>query len=352
MGLGIMIAQGGQVDEELGAADYVEVVERAGQPTTYRIRLAVNVLQGDITWLRDSRVDPGAVLSILVPVGDKVHCLVKGPVRSHKVHLVHGGAESYLEVEGSDTTVLMDRENKAAVWDSVSDSEAVTAVLSPYGYLLNVDTTSSRHEAAKHTLVQRETDYRFVQRLARRSGFLFWVQADEAGIEMAYFKRPALEGEAETELTINLESPSFQSLDLVWDVEKPTSAPMAQLDLNTKEAIDGTVTQSPLAGLAGQRLADIVPETRTLHLAAPVDDAGDLSARAEGALIEAEWFVRIQGQTSLHALGSLVRTHTVVELQGVGTRHSGKYFVGAVKHTISATGHTMDVELWRNGWEA
>jgi phage protein D len=246
----------------------------------------------------------------------------------------------------------MDRESKAAAWSDATDSDAVTTILSQYGYTPEVESTASQHAESKHTLVQRETDFRFVQRLARRSGFFFWVRADELGVETAYFKRPVLDGEAENKLTIHLSPPSFQSLDLAWDVERPTSASAAQLDLNTKEALDGAVTQSPLMGLAGQRLADIAPETRQLHLAAPVDDAGDLSARAEGALIEAEWFVRVQGQTSLHALGHLVRTHTVVELQGVGSRHSGKYFVGAVKHTISATGHAMDVELWRNGWEA
>ena len=45
-----------------------------------------------------------------------------------------------------------------------------------------------------------------------------------------------------------------------------------------------------------------------------------------------------------------MRAHTVVELQGAGIRHSGKYFVGGVRHTIDADRHRMELELLRNAW--
>jgi hypothetical protein len=39
-----------------------------------------------------------------------------------------------------------------------------------------------------------------------------------------------------------------------------------------------------------------------------------------------------------------------VEVQGAGAKHSGKYYVTAVKHNIDAVAYTMDIELARNGW--
>ena len=87
-----------------------------------------------------------------------------------------------------------------------------------------------------------------------------------------------------------------------------------------------------------------------MHLFAPVDDAGDLQARGAGLLVEADWFIQATCQTSLESLGGLVRAHTVVEVRGAGSRHSGKYFVAAVRHTIDSTAHKMDVTLVRNGW--
>ena len=67
-------------------------------------------------------------------------------------------------------------------------------------------------------------------------------------------------------------------------------------------------------------------------------------------IIEASWFIRATCQTSLDRLASVVRAHSVVEIQGAGKRHSGKYFVSAVRHTIDPAMHRMDLELVRNAW--
>jgi len=57
-------------------------------------------------------------------------------------------------------------------------------------------------------------------------------------------------------------------------------------------------------------------------------------------------------ETSFETLGVVLRPAQVVEVTGAGTRHSGKYFVTAVRHTIDATSHTMALELARNAWGA
>jgi hypothetical protein len=123
-----------------------------------------------------------------------------------------------------------------------------------------------------------------------------------------------------------------------------------QLDLNTKSDITGDVPQTPETLLGDQSLLAITGDTRSAHLTAPADDAGDLKARGEGALIESQWFIRATCETSVHALGKVIRSHSVVNLRGIGARHSGKYLVRAVRHTIDQNAHKMDVELVRNGW--
>ena len=198
--------------------------------------------------------------------------------------------------------------------------------------------------------MQRASDLDFVRRLARRNGFLFWIDCDSSGIETAHFRRPKLDGNAGMNLDINLDTNNLGTLDLAWDVEKYTSVVAAQLNLNDKSDIDGDVTSSPLAALGTQSLADITGDTRSAHLHTPADDAGDLSARGEGALIEDAWFIRAAGQTSVNSLGDLLRTNSIVNVRGVGTRHSGKYYVAAVHHTIDPSAHYMQFELVRNGW--
>jgi hypothetical protein len=352
MGLGIAISRNGQPDEELAQASSVEVNERMGEPTTYRIRYEVDISEGDLPFLSDDRLAPGSELAILVPLNNSFHCLVKGPVHGNQIHIEHGGAGSWLEIQGSDTSIAMDRETRSAVWADVKDSDAVLSILADYGYTPDVESTNSTHLETKHTLAQRDSDLRFVQRLARRNGFLFWITCNELGIETAHFKRPPLDGSAAADLVINLKSPSLPSIDIKWDGERPTSVIGMQMDLNNKENIDGAVAKTSQTILGKQSLMDITGDIRSVHLATPVDDSGDLLSRGEGVLIESDWFIHASCQTDLITLGKPVRAHTIAELRGAGSRYSGKYFTAGINHSIDAENHRMNLELVRNGWGA
>jgi hypothetical protein len=81
-----------------------------------------------------------------------------------------------------------------------------------------------------------------------------------------------------------------------------------------------------------------------------VDDVGAFQNRSEAALREAQWFINATCSTSIFRLCKVVRFHTLVNLKGAGTRHSGKYYVTAVRHVIDAATHNMDLELARNAW--
>ena len=151
---------------------------------------------------------------------------------------------------------------------------------------------------------------------------------DEYGVETAHFKQPDLSSNATGQVSINLYAPSLESIDFNWDVERPTKVVGAQLDLNTLNEIDGNVMASPLTSLGGSNLATVTNAARSVHLAAPADDAGDLQARGNATLSEADWFLQATCQTSLERLGTIVRAHTVVELAGAGSRYcpsSGRF---------------------------
>jgi len=350
MGLGISIAVDGSPQPELAETSLVEVEEKMGRATAFRLHYAADISEGDLPLLVDGRLDVGSEISVLVPTDGSRQCLVKGPVTGQRIHLQHGGAGSTLVVHGSDTTITMDREAKSQVWAGLTDSDAVTAILGNYGYAPDVESTSAGHFEDKHTLIQRSTDLYFVQQLARRNGSLFWVTSDEFGVETAHFKRPSLEGGSDAELVINLDSPGIQQLDIEWEVERPTSVETLQLDLNAKTNIDGGVTASPLTLLGNNGLANITGDVHSQYLTAPSDDAGDLTSRGEGALIESSWFIRATCQTSFDVLSRLVRAHTLVNVRGAGSRHSGNYLVASVRHMIDSVAHNMEIELIRNAW--
>jgi hypothetical protein len=352
MAQGVAIRVDNVPDPLAAAATSVEVSEQMGQPTYYSLDYTLDTEEGDFPLLKEGMLGPGSELSVVVSPGGESECLVKGPVCGQQIRLQHGGSGSTLTVQGADSSIKLDRENKVAAWAELTDSSAVSSILAQAGLTPDVETTQAGHFELKHTLIQRETDLNFIRRLARRNGFLFWITCDALGIETAHFKRPVLDGAAACDLVINLSDPkpNLTALDIFWDVERPTQTDSLELDLNTKSDITGTVQKSPLTALGGTALADIVSEPRTAHVYAPVDDSGDLQARNEGTLIDASFFLRATGSTTLSALGKVLRSHSLVNLRGVGTRHSGLWFCSAVRHSIDSTEHRMDFDLVRNGW--
>jgi len=312
----------------------------------------LDIAEGDLPLLAEPKLGPGSEISILVPTEDETHCLVKGPVYGQEIHFEQGGAKSSLSVLAADSSIKLDREDKVVEWKDLTDSAAVQSILGS-DYVPDVETTSAGHMEVKHTLIQRETDLSFIRRLARRNGFLFWVTCDEEGTETAHFKRPPLGGDAACDLIINLvdPKPNLTMLDICWDVERPAKAEATELDLNAKSDITGTVERSPLTPLGGTGLADVISAPYVTHVYAPVDDSGDLQARCEGALIDASFFVKASGTTSLSSLRTVLRAHTLVNLRGAGSRHSGLWLCSSVRHIIDVSEHRMEFELIRNGWK-
>ncbi|HET6611387.1 MAG TPA: contractile injection system protein, VgrG/Pvc8 family [Kofleriaceae bacterium] len=352
MASGLAVMVDGEFDAELSGASRFEVYERMGAPTRFALRWPLVSSEGDLPLATDTRIAPGANLSLHYQESDGVHVLVKGPVTGHTLHLDHGGADAWIEAVGSDTSIEMDREIRSQVWADGTDADAVSAICGHHGLTGDIEATDGVHATDKHALVQRDSDLRFVQRLARRNGFLFWVTHDPTGAGTAHFKPPPLDATAPGRLVINQTPPTIHTFDLRFDVERPTGIDGSQLDLNTKAVIEASSATSPLALLGARDLLSITGDTRTVHVSAPVDDAGDLGARAAATLIDAGWFVHASCETNRAAFGGVLRAHSVVEVLGAGRRHSGRYFVAAVRHMVDSTIHKMAAELVRNAWEA
>lgn len=351
MGLGAIIAIENEPQEDLmasGVVGSIEVYERLGETTYYTINFSCDIADEDISLLGDSRISPGAELMIIIANQGVNECLVRGPVFSHEIELKNGGDGSSVMVKGADNTLKMDRDFKSIVTEG-KDSEAVMTIAKDYfDQTLQYDETTSTHPEAKHTLVQRGTDLQFVRKLARRNGFKFWLTYDEEGVETPWFKRPDLDSESAAELIINRQDYNINSLQISWDSHRPSMAQGLQIDLADKSNIVGNVTEAPHSLLAEISQQKFASDAVTIDLSAPVDDSGELNARLEAAMIEANFFVNASCQTSMQQLGKAVRAGTIVTVTGAGSIHSGKYLVAAVQHKINEASHTMDLELIRN----
>lgn len=353
MGLDILICVDDIPNEKLTQqVSSVEVHEKMDQNTTYKLNFMVDVCDGDISGPIENDSSPGKILSVQAKVNDSLVCLVKGPVTSQQAHIQHGGAGSWLHIEGEDSAHNMDHTTNFQVSDAASDADIATRIIAAGNSMIpDVEATpDSMHNEENHSHVQRETDLSLLRTLARRNGFHFWITYSPAGLATGHFKPRNLEGEPASVLIVNHENYNIDSLQIMADSRVPSQTEGQQLDLRTKTIIGGTVTlDDRTLGTTGLALVT-ASNPQSIHLAPTVDDSGAMQARSRAALRDAQWFINATCHTSLHRLCNIVRNHTIVEVQGAGSKHSGKYYVTGVKHTINATTHNMDLDLSRNAW--
>lgn len=354
MGLDILIRVDDVTSDKLTQLlSSVEVYEKMDQNTTYKLNFMVDVCDGDIAKPIEKDTSPGKILSVMAKVKDSLVCLVKGPVTQQESHLQHGGAGSSLNIEGEDTAHNMDHETKFNVSDSGSDADIARTIISGADQMTAdiEDTPDSKHSEENHSHVQKETDLSLLRTLARRNGFHFWITYSSTGQATGHFKSRSLDGQPAATLIVNQENYNIDSLRVSADSRVPSQTTGKQLNLRTKENIGGDPVTLNDTILGTKNLAQVAgSKTQSMYLAPTIDDTGAMQARSKGALRDAQWFINATCNTSLHRLCNIVRLHTVIEVKGAGTKHSGKYYVTAVKHIIDAAAHKMELELARNAW--
>jgi phage protein D len=359
MGSSFQLLLGGNpADDTLVAAlSSLEVEENVDLPGAIQLNLAVsNSSDGDLTLVNDAGLAPFANVAVVAtPEGQDPQCIFDGYVLSHKLHVETGTTASTVQVWGQDASWLMNVEEKTKEWVDVTDADVANSIFNDYGISPAADNTSEdspSHTEAGHSLMQRASDIQFLRSLARRNGKLCWVAcADQAGQRTGYFIKPALEGDPVATITLNdPESPIVSKLDFEWDATRPTDVKARQALFNddSEDGVGVDTSDSGLTLLDERGLADFAGQPVTVLLTVPVDDAGELTMRAQSLLREAGWFMRCEGEADVARLNSVLRVGTVVMVNGAGSLHSGKYFVWSVRHTITGDSHKMKFTLVRN----
>jgi hypothetical protein len=335
----------------------LEVEENADMPGAIQLQLPVDTSSsGDLTFVTDDRFKPCVNLAVVAtPASGSDQCIFDGYVLSHNLHLKKGTTDSSLQVWGQDASWLMNLEEKVKEWVDVTDADVANSIFSDYGFTPYSDNSSNdspTHVESGHSLMQRASDIQFLQTLARRNGKLCRIACtDTPGQRTGYFVKPDLGGDPAVTLTLNdPEAWTMDSLDLTWDISRPTSVMARQALFNdsSEDGASGDSSDSGLALLDARGLSDFSGKTISVLLTTAVDDAQELTLRAQSLLREAGWFVRCEGEVDAARLNAILRVGTVVQVNGAGSLNSGKYFVWSVRHTITADAHKMKFVLVRN----
>jgi hypothetical protein len=374
MGFGAVIATGDSnrllPDAAMENIVEVRVEQSLNEPTRFAIRFQDDIRDGQMRLSEESSLAVDSIITIAVEAGDRLVCLVRGPITATSSSLMLGGPGSSYEVHGLDRRDLLDRECKNITWAGVA-STAALAILAPVfpGPPPDVQPTTRVYQPGGEGLSQRVSDLAFLNEIARRNNFSFWVTykclpsvpGSLTVLETAHLKPSPPRSAAaavislipttDSEIRVHVpgdECPNVTAFTVNVDHGRPSAYQARSLDNAGGPATRTDATDpQPATGSGVSRLGEQGPQRQLCMPGA--GDPQETQNRGEAALTEAGWFVKATASTTSHMLGGVLTPHEIVPVKGVGRRHGTAPFrVREVTHVINAAAHHMDLVLESN----
>lgn len=259
-----------------------------------------------------------------------------------------------LTIEGQALAVLMNQQQKTRRWESKTRADVVREVAKEHGYegtLADVEDTKEVLDVVNQTA---ETDARFLKRLAAREGFAFFV--DGSGLHWHRRRQEAppthtfvwYSDERGEVLSINVESDLVKR---VGHVAVKGRDPKDKSTIDTSATAD-TAKRSTLGDVI--EVVDPVTGQTTLQKRHATASVSPTSAATKGAATSAATakFVKAERETvklTMQVVGDpTIAAKTIVEVKGITSLLSGKYYVAEAKHAIGSSGYTVELKLTRD----
>jgi len=304
-----------------------------------------------------------AALGGLTNGNDGLEPVFDGYITAVNVNLGSQPGNAFIDVMGTDTSVLMSLEEKIVTWPNLSDSDIVQQIVSDYGVQVEADDTATVHDENDTTVIQRGTDIQFVCELARRNSLEFYFETDkDSGDVVAFLRKPQLDGTPQPDLAIQFgDDSNLRSFSTRLSGQRPLNVKTEQMDVkeNSPNIGQASDTQFDKLGdkdvnaLVGDQLDRLVTpreaQAQMLVLGTPTSDATELQTLAQAVRDEAAWFIDGQGEINSDAYQAVLRPRRLVLIKGAGKQYSGKYYVTSVAHQLRGDGsYTQKFEARRN----
>ena len=314
------------------------------------VRLILAMPQDDDgTWkyLDDPRLTVGSRLVVTAGVGGDTEELFTGTITHIKPDFGGDLDECKLEIWGMDRSVLMDREDVLKAWPNFKDSDIAERIFQTYRLTPKVDNSNVVHDEEVSTIIQRETDIRFLKRLAARNGYDCYVDG-----ETGYFRKPDLTTAPQPVLAVHFgDDTTVVRFAVTVDGLAPTTIAMSQLDRISKEPhrveVD-TPKQQPLGKAAARRYVGSALTGRVEIGQTVTTGVPEMTRLCQRLYDHGEWFVTAEGEVAANLYGHILRPRITVTIKGIGATYSGVWYVTHVTHVFTDNGYTQQFRAKRN----
>jgi hypothetical protein len=296
-------------------------------------------------------LDPPARVIIMVILGVLPQVLIDGIITSHQVSPSNRPGEGTLVVTGEDVSLALDFEERRESYPNQADSDIVTTILgryATYGMQPDVTPTTVRPQENQRVSQQHGTDLAYVQALARRNGFVFYVEPTAVpGATRAHWGLQDFLSPPQSALTMNMgASTNLESISFSFDALGPATPRISILEPTTRLTITIPVPSGPRPPLSLRR-------AESLRITLPADTANldPSQAAVQSAATATATADAVTGSGQLDAVryGRVLRARQLVDVRGAGHSYDGSYYVKQVTHRIKRGEYKQSFSLSREG---
>lgn len=323
--------------EVLSSLEKVEVTNDSENGDGFQLTLSLGKDKSmDYSLLRNSALEPFTRVIIGVILGVVPEVLIDAVILHHQILPGNDPGTSKLIVMGKAVSQMLDLEEKNEKYENQPDFLIVMQLIgsyAQYGLVPEITPTTDVPIMIERIPRQHETDLKFIKRLAKRNGFVFYIEPLTFGVNTAYWGPENRLGVPQPALTMNMGSwTNVNSLRLSQDALSPVSTRGAFVEPITKISI-------PIPSLPSLRIpplsANPIEARRTVIMR---DTANQNPARAAvnavATVTGTPEAIRGEGELETVCYGHVLRARKLVGVRGAGTTYSGNYYVNSVKHII------------------
>lgn len=295
------------------------------------------------------------------------------PPTSIIIQSITGG--TVINVTAYAKSVLMNKVKRSRTFENMKRSDIVAKIATENGYGSSAQFIDDTEVSLPHTHQARMTDAEFLQHLARREGFVFYVGPDGLHFErrkmntapvrqFIYYSDPeqgdVLTFNVENDITVtpgvvhakgrdplnkNDIDETASNETTIWDglgslLETAAPAPPPEAATGTGDDIQKQVD-------ARTATTQDIPIAKDATILTNATTSAGAKREADGKFIHAQ---QATVMMTLDCVGDpLVSAKKVIDVQGLGKRLSGRYYVRAAKHTVSADSYRMVLSLRSDG---
>jgi phage protein D len=301
--------------------------------------------------LKNGSLEPFSQVVIGVLMGASPEALINGVITHHEVSPSNDPGMSTLTVMGKDVSIMLDLEERNEKYENQPDSLIATQLImkyAKYGLVPQITPTTDVPIMIQRIPRQNETDLKFVQRLARRNGFVFYIEPATLGISTVYWGPETRTGVPQPALTMNMgAATNVSTLRFSNDSLAPVEASGNFVEPVTKTSIP--VPQLPSLRVPPLASSSAPAKRRVLMRNTANQNPAQAAASALSAVSRAPEPVKGEGELDSVRYGSVLRARRPIGLRGAGLSYNGNYYVKRVRHIITRGSYKQQFTLSREG---